>query len=77
MKLLEAVKLPGLYRLWNNEEKEVTEALFFGEISKSIVDDGSDWDPGIFEWFHEGYINFADWQEMKVQILPMVINDQG
>ncbi len=55
----------------------MTEALFFGEISKSIVDDGSDWDPGIFEWFHEGYINFADWQEMKVQILPMVINDHG
>ncbi|WP_342743114.1 hypothetical protein [Domibacillus mangrovi] len=53
MKLLAAVKVPGLYRLWNSKGKEVTGALFFDEISRSVVDDGNDWDPGIFSWFNE------------------------
>ncbi len=73
MKLLEAVKQPGLYRLWNSRGKEVTEALFFNEILKSIVDDGNDWDPGTFNWYLEDEINFADWQKIEVEVLPIVI----
>ncbi len=77
MILLEAVKFQGLFRLWNVQEKVVTEPLFFSEILKCIVDDGNDWDPGMLDWYHEEDINFDNWKEMKIQVLPMVINDQG
>ncbi|OAH57993.1 MULTISPECIES: hypothetical protein [Bacillaceae] len=73
MKLLEAVKFHGLFRLWNVDGEEVTEALFFSEILKSIVDNGNDWDPGVFDWSHEEEIDFADWQEIEVEVLPMVM----
>ncbi|OAH57746.1 MULTISPECIES: hypothetical protein [Bacillaceae] len=76
MKLLEAVKLPGLYRLWNSERKEVSEALFFGEISRSIGDNETDWNPNIFSWINEREFNFEDWQEVDVEILPTVITEQ-
>ncbi len=55
----------------------MTDALFFSEILNWLVDDGNDWDPGMLDWYHEEEINFDNWKEMKVQIFPMVINDQG
>ncbi|OKL36774.1 hypothetical protein [Domibacillus mangrovi] len=77
MILLEAVKHQDLFRLWNIQEKEVTEPLVFSEILKCIVDDSNDWDPGMLDWYHEEEINFDNWKVMKVQVLPMMIKDQG
>ncbi|OKL35487.1 hypothetical protein [Domibacillus mangrovi] len=77
MKLLKAVKFHGLFRLWNVQEKKVTDALFFSELLRCIGNEEKDWDPGVFEWYHQEDINFADWQEMKIHFLPFVINDQG
>ncbi|MGG3452277.1 hypothetical protein ABER98_20970 [Domibacillus aminovorans] len=75
--LLEAVKFHGLFRLWNVQEKEVTEPLFFSEILKCIGDNDNDWNLGVFNWFHEDEINFEDWQELTVDVLPIVMNEQG
>ncbi|WP_018392511.1 hypothetical protein [Bacillus sp. 37MA] len=69
MILLEAAKHRGLFRLWNVTGKEVTEALFYSEILKCIVDDGDDWDPSSFDWINEREINFEDWQEIGLEDL--------
>ncbi|WP_332455476.1 hypothetical protein [Domibacillus aminovorans] len=51
MILLEAVKFHGLFRLWNVEEKEVTEPLFFSEILKCFGDNDTDWNLGVLNGF--------------------------
>lgn len=71
MKVLESVKQPGLYRLWYNRGKEVTEAVTYDGILKSIVDD-EDWDPGIFKWISEQEINLEDWKEIEFPPLDFI-----
>ncbi|MGG3450514.1 hypothetical protein ABER98_11620 [Domibacillus aminovorans] len=76
MKLLKSVKFHGLFRLWNVKEKEVTDALFFSEILKFISNQEANWNPGFFEWYHQEEINFADWQEFEIEVLPLLIIEQ-
>lgn len=75
MKVLRSVKSPGQYCLWNNIGKEVTEAVAYEEIMKSIIVDEDDWDPGLFKWSSESDFNFDGWQETI--ILPINLIEHG
>lgn len=75
MKILRSKNSPSLYCLWNNIEKEVTEAVIYEEIMKSIIVDEDDWDRGIFKWTNESDFNFEGWQETI--ILPITCIEHG
>lgn len=74
MKVLKSANDPDLYCLWNNIGKEVTEAVAYDRIMKSIVDE-DDWDPGIFKWVSDNNFNFEEWQEIVVS--PITYTHHG
>lgn len=74
MKVLKSAHDPDLYCLWNNIGKEVTEAVAYDRIMKSIVDE-DDWDPGIFKWVSDNNFNFEEWQEIVVS--PITYTHHG
>lgn len=75
MKVLRFTNSPSLYCLWNNIGKEVTEAVTYDKIMKSIIADEDDWDPGLFKWISERNFNFDGWQETV--ILPINLIEHG
>ncbi|WP_050182839.1 hypothetical protein [Domibacillus robiginosus] len=75
MKVLRSTNAPDLYCLWNNIGKEVTQAVTYEEMMRSIIVDEDDWDPGIFKWSNESDFNFEGWQETI--ILPISLIEHG